>query len=71
MVCVLTCFESTFLFTLNFAMVFMFKTVGQPARSDVITTVWDAVLPSALETCTEKSYVVPRARAYPGRDSML
>ena len=64
MVCVLTCFESTFLFTLNFAMVFMFKT-------DVITTVWDAVLPSALETCTEKSYVVPRARAYPGRDSML
>jgi hypothetical protein len=35
--------------TLNFAIVFKFSTVGLPARSDVITTVWDAVLSSARD----------------------
>ena len=64
-------FQSTFLSTLNFAILFMFTTVGQPVRSDVMTTVWDAVLPSALETCTEKSYVIPNARAYLGRIRIL
>jgi hypothetical protein len=48
--------------TLNFAIVFKFSTVGLPARSDVITTVWDAVLSSVLETCREKAYVMPRPR---------
>ena len=64
-------FKVTFVPTLNFFMVFLDKTVGQPARSDVMTTVWDAVLPSALETCTEKSYVIPIARAYLGRIRIL